>query len=148
MNFSRMIFTSPHLCLILVCSLVCSVLVYPDRETKTGYRREDFLKLTLNLVPGNNTGNPTEPMSYNNAYKKVKNYLGNMLQGLLQRIQDHPGSGNALLITLGPTASVSELKRQLDAYWKHEYPFDTSTTFRAEKHSLEWWRSLERHNHA
>ena len=29
------------------------------------------------MVP--NTGNPAEPMSYNNAYKKVKNY---MLRGL------------------------------------------------------------------
>jgi hypothetical protein len=71
--------------------------------------------LNLAIVPpGNNTGNPPEPMSYNNAYKKVKNYLGNMLRGLVC------GSANlnALLITgtLGPTAAVSELKRQLDAY--------------------------------
>ena len=54
---------------------------------------DDFLKLTLNLAmvpPGNNTGNPAEPMSYNNAYKKVKNYLGNMLRGLLQRYPEVP----------------------------------------------------------
>ena len=27
--------------------------------------------------------------------------------------------------------------------WKHQYRFDTSTTFRAVKHFLEGWRSLE-----
>ena len=58
------------------------------------------------VPPGNNTGNPAKPMSYNNAYKKMENYLGNMLRGLMQRIRK-------LLITL---AAVSELKRQPDAY--------------------------------
>ena len=105
------------------------VLVYPqaDRETKTGYRRElGRLVKTYIEVCGNNPGNSAEPMSYNNAYKKVKNYL-------------HAACDNALLTALGPDSLSQNCNDNLIAagQWKHEHPFDTNTTFRAEEHSLE-----------
>ena len=125
-------------------SVQLKVLVCSDRETKTGYRRElgRLFKTYIELC-GNNTGNPAEPMSYNNAYKKVKNYLH--VSGTSAACH-----GNALLIVLGPGTAWAPLLQSQNwsgnliatGQWKHEYPFDTSTTFRAERQSLEWWRPL------
>jgi hypothetical protein len=86
-------------------------------------------------------------MPYPRAYEKTKDYLKNMLKQMLVHIEKFPGTGPELLRTLGPVDAAHELKNQLEAFWRGEYPFIVSEEAKG-KNPLEWWQHLEHHMHA
>lgn len=50
-----------------------------------------------------------------------------------------------ILAQLGAATAVTELRQQLELYWRGDWPFDTPVV---DGDVLGWWRSLERHRSA
>jgi hypothetical protein len=149
-NFSKTTCTLPRLPWIHIC-LSAESQQFLTKES--GYPHEDYLKASLTiLIPShshNMCGPATRPspMPYPRAYEKTKDYLKNMLKQMLVHIEKFPGTGPELLRTLGPVDAAHELKNQLKAFWRGEYPFIVSEEAKG-KNPLEWWQNLEHHIHA
>jgi hypothetical protein len=54
--------------------------------------------------------------------------------------------GHPILHAKGPRDCAVDLKCQIDAFWKGEYPFNVSANENITD-PLEWWTCLERHEH-
>jgi hypothetical protein len=65
-----------------------------------------------------------------------------MLRPEVQHHETHPITA---LQQLTPAQIVDGLRRQFDAYWRNEWPFDQHV----ENHDpLAWWESFRHHSHA
>jgi hypothetical protein len=71
-----------------------------------------------------------------------------MLQNMLESIasSDDTTVGHPILHSKGPRDCAVDLKHQIDAFWKGEYPFNVSANENITD-PLEWWTRLERHEH-
>ena len=137
MKFSRMICTSPYWSPVssLFSWKFWSILRLIEKQKRViAENLEDLLKLTLNFVE---TILEILPKQWATTMHTKKWRITYMLWwGLLQRVAMHFWSRWELQSQNWSDNLIAT------GQWKHEHPFDTNTTFRAEKHSL------ERHNHA
>ena len=70
-----------------------------------------------------------------------------MLRAELDSSKSHSkDQGPPILHELSPAQVVDELRHQLDAFWRSEWPFNNQTV--QNDHSLGWWESLRDHPHA
>ncbi|KAJ3512736.1 hypothetical protein NMY22_g15246 [Coprinellus aureogranulatus] len=90
------------------------------------YNREDFLRETheggLRLVvpPQNVPGvrPAVNRVPFNAAYQRVKEFLKKMLKAMLDVAKRKPDESEPLLQEISPAQAVSELRDQLEAYWR------------------------------
>ncbi|KAJ6607061.1 ribonuclease H-like domain-containing protein [Mycena sp. CBHHK59/15] len=119
------------------------------------YPSSDFLKNTIS-VP--NTGSTSSrkaaaplqdvavPVRFPRAYERVKDFLKNMLRAMIDRLQTHPAEPvHPVIQDLGPAETVKEFRRQLESFWRNEWPFNQAIS---DGNSLAWWKSLEQHPQA
>ncbi|KAA1479812.1 hypothetical protein DENSPDRAFT_789582 [Dentipellis sp. KUC8613] len=79
-------------------------------------------------------------MPHPRAYNRMKDYLKNMLKAEADRLQTLPDKyTNPVLKEIGSAVASLELKTQVEAFWRKEYPFNESAK---DKTALEWWSSL------
>jgi len=91
-------------------------------------------------------GNVSSTMLYPHAYNRVKNYLKDMLRAQLARHKSHPGDRiHPIFKELSPSQTVEDLRHQVEAFWRGEWPFDAPVK---NGNSLAWWESLVMHPHA
>ena len=117
---------------------------HADRGNGTGYPNADFFKkhvpsATAVIIPSR-TGKPAP--QFPSAYARVKNFLKTLLRNEIEYRETHPDHPwPPPLISLQPADIVDELRIQLEAYWRGEWPFtsieDSNTV---EVHPLEWWQ--------
>jgi hypothetical protein len=81
-------------------------------------------------------------MPYHNAYKRVKEYLKQLLRPEVER---HNTQLIENLKQLTQAQIVNGLRNQLHAYWCGEWPFDQQVK---DGDPLKWWISLIPHPHA
>jgi len=85
---------------------------------------------------------PARPISYPGAYKRVKDFLKDMLRPEVDR---HETKQIPTLKGLTSAEIVDGLRRQLDTFWRAEWPFDQQVN---DHDPLAWWESLRYHTHA
>lgn len=123
-----------------------------------GYSRSDILRKpttslsnTIIIPPArhergkqqaNEDEDDSEKAPFPRAYRRVKDYLKEQLQGELER-KTHP-----LLLKIGEAKAAEELRAQLMAYACSEYPFNASLDYTSGRPVLQWWCDLESHAHA
>jgi hypothetical protein len=126
-----------------------SAIYYTNTPVTLGYPLSDYFKkpsATVIVIPAlhhRNGLNPSnKPLPYPSAHKRVKDFLKEMLRPEVERHEIRPIPA---LQQLTPAQIVDGLRRQLDAYWRNEWPFDQQV----ENHDpLAWWESLRYHSHA
>jgi hypothetical protein len=92
-------------------------------------------------------------MPHPRAYHRAKEFLKPMLRTMVERAQARLSTNqqqiedpiSQLLRDIGPTGIVDEFKRQLEAYWRNEWPFNTPLR---DGNTLAWWKVLLPHPHA
>lgn len=83
-------------------------------------------------------------MPYPRAYDRVKEYTKDLLKAMIAYQQQHPESNvEPLLKSLTPKELSIELKRQLEAFWRGQYPFNRPLT--SSMDSLAWWLQFQEH---
>ena len=132
--------------LLLTVSITSALLGYPLSE----YLRKPPT-ITIPAQNQQNTqrpavGNVSSTIPYPHAYNRVKDYLKNMLRAQLARCKSHPGDRiHPIFKELSPSQIVEDLRHQLEAFWRGEWPFDMPVK---DGNSLAWWESLAMHRHA
>ena len=84
---------------------------------------------------------PSKQIPYYNAYKRVKEFLKDLLRPEVERHETHPIPA---LKQLTPAQIVEGLRHQFDGYWRGEWPFDQQVE---DNNPLAWWASLCHHPH-
>ena len=71
-----------------------------------------------------------------------------MLRVKLERRLSHPDEPvHAIFKLLSPAQIVDELRHQLEAFWRGEWPFDQQASVK-DGNSLGWWEAFSDHPHA
>ncbi|RDB28214.1 hypothetical protein Hypma_001371 [Hypsizygus marmoreus] len=123
------------------------------------YPLDDFLEppvsttsVPMIVIPALDTRTGTRlTQTYPQAYEKVKEYLKKVLRGMFEQMKKHPeeANGEPVLMKLGEAGAARELKHQLLAYWRWEWPFKTEESAAAvPDNPLTWWQGFEQHPHA
>ena len=81
------------------------------------------------------------------AYNRVKEFARLKLLALCQRMESHGNDAKIepLIEELGNVQVFEELSRQIDVFWRGEYPFDAPVT---DGDPLRWWSNLKQHPQA
>jgi hypothetical protein len=111
----------------------------------------DFLKkppppgpTTIIIPPAAHiNGQRVTPLPYPHAHGRVKNFLKDMLREKLRLFPK--GLIEPALKDLSPVQIVDDLRHQLDAYWRNEWPFNQPVK---DNDPLAWWKALEDHPYA
>ncbi|KAJ7608836.1 ribonuclease H-like domain-containing protein [Mycena polygramma] len=116
------------------------------------YPSADYLKNTIS-VPNtgstssrNTTQDGAVPLRFPRAYERVKDHLKGMLKVIIDRMGTHPDEPvHPVIKELGPADTVKEFRRQLESFWRNEWPFNQAIP---DSNSLAWWKSLAQHPQA
>lgn len=109
---------------------------------------------TIRIPPQNGPAAASEstvfdrPIPHRRAYDRVKEFLKPILRAMLDRTQRTPDATDAIskcIREVGAAGVVEELKNQLRAFWREEWPFDRPIE-NGDPYS--WWRELQPHPHA
>ena len=66
---------------------------------------------------------------------------------MLEQVEKNPDGGHPILRGMSAEGAVNVLKRQLNAFWKGEYPFEVNDEHDKMTNPPEWWRPLENHKY-
>ena len=81
-------------------------------------------------------------MPYFNAYTRVKSFLKDLMKSIMERIQKHPNEPVPTLFKEMSMGSIAkDLQRQINAYWREEYPFKQSSPC---NNPIVRWQELEK----
>ncbi|KAG1760356.1 hypothetical protein EDD22DRAFT_781244 [Suillus occidentalis] len=87
------------------------------------------------------------PMPHPRAYHRVKEFLKPMLRAMVEHNKVHELKDPISLLVheIGAAGVVDEFRRQLEAYFHNEWPFNTPLQ---DGNTLAWWNMLLPHPHA
>ncbi|KXN87127.1 hypothetical protein AN958_09181 [Leucoagaricus sp. SymC.cos] len=89
---------------------------------------------------------PSPEMSYPAAFRRVKDFLKDMLRSLCDWAKEHPNELHDSLFRQSPSELSRALQSQLTAFWHGEYPF--SVPMMSDSDPMAWWGSMLRIPHA
>ncbi|KAI0820926.1 ribonuclease H-like domain-containing protein [Irpex lacteus] len=116
------------------------------RSSLVRYPISDYLLIPPTANPSITVPHPgiDLTMPYPRAYDRVKEYTKDLLKAMIAYQQQHSESNvEPLLKSLTLKELSIELKRQLEAFWRGQYPFNRPLT--SSMDSLAWWFQFQKH---
>ncbi|KAI0643457.1 ribonuclease H-like domain-containing protein [Trametes meyenii] len=83
-------------------------------------------------------------MPHPRAYDRMKEFVKKALRDMLERVKTHPDDyHDPILVNISAKKASQDLKNQLEAYWKGEYPFNEPI---CPKDPLAYWTEMKHHS--